>query len=402
MAERVESGARQNVGDLAAQQRDVLGGRGERLRREQANDAQFAGDRAVVEALDADIIHVVAAVDARGDVGLGDDQRIGRGQEGAQLRRGGHQVAAAPQHLDVGVAQQTEPFGPGAARLLHVGVRIAVGAGAEEDEIVVGQPLQEGQRLLPLGRRQIGRLGAQGDDRLLELRLHGREIVGRLPHLLDQRRQPPDERLARRGVGDGRHVDVDEAFALGIVGRPGARPSGRGGEGFDPAVAAPGDVEDGVQDQPHRMAGRMQFRQHGIEDERPVSRRDLDDGVRAPLQVLARKIVDANRGRLLARGEEGEGVAGDLGQRLGGVFDQVLAGGVREQQVREARRPVVALGKSLAGGGDKFARLGREAVWHGGSSRSSGARPRAPVHGSIGQTRDMPKTTISRICRATL
>ena len=62
----------------------------------------------VVEYLHADIVHVVAAVDARLHVRLGDDERIGRRQEGADLRRQRHQLrcrGAAPSRSDRAAAR---------------------------------------------------------------------------------------------------------------------------------------------------------------------------------------------------------------------------------------------------------------------------------------------------------
>ncbi len=47
-------------------------------------------------------------MDARPRRRLGDDQRRRRSEEFPQLRRDGDVVVAAPQHLDIAIAQQAE------------------------------------------------------------------------------------------------------------------------------------------------------------------------------------------------------------------------------------------------------------------------------------------------------
>jgi hypothetical protein len=64
-----------------------------------------------VEALDADIIHIGAAMDHGADIGLGDDQEIRSLQEVENFRRGGDLVLSEPQHQHIRIGKNTETFG---------------------------------------------------------------------------------------------------------------------------------------------------------------------------------------------------------------------------------------------------------------------------------------------------
>ena len=88
-------GLRPQIRDLHHRAR--VGGRGE-----QADDAQFAGQRALGGVgLDADVIEIDAAVHQRLGVGLGDDQRLRPMQEGADFGRRRHRLGAAPEHQHI-------------------------------------------------------------------------------------------------------------------------------------------------------------------------------------------------------------------------------------------------------------------------------------------------------------
>ena len=150
IARRVEADILGDARDLEAQIGDGAGRAGIGVRSQQADDAQFAVEPAVRrEQLDADIVEMDAPVHAALDVGLGDDQRLRLGQEGAQLRRDRDQLAALAQDLDRGIAQDAE-----AGALDRVGrdvaAREAIGADAEQGEVVAGDPFEELQRLVDL------------------------------------------------------------------------------------------------------------------------------------------------------------------------------------------------------------------------------------------------------------
>ena len=150
--------------DLAAQQRDVarlcrIGAGGE-----QADKAALAGKGAMgIEGLDADIVHMGAPVHQAAGGALGDDDRLGRIQEGAHFRRQAAALAAAAQHPGVFVGQHAQ-----AAALdgfQHaVGAVLAQGivAGAQQGEVVVGQPVQEGEVFADVGALAVDQRGVAG------------------------------------------------------------------------------------------------------------------------------------------------------------------------------------------------------------------------------------------------
>ena len=85
-----------------------------------------------------------------------------------------------------------------------------------------------------------------------------------------------------------------------------------------------------MHDEAHRMAERLQLAEHGIEDERPVQRRKLDCCVRAALEIVPTISATRTAVGLLAPAEEIVSVAGDGGERLRVVFDDILARAVLE------------------------------------------------------------------------
>ena len=182
-ARRIAGGGEHHV-DLVAQEGDLARRAHIGLRGEQADEADLALRAAVgAVGLDADVVHVHAPVHAAQHVGLGDDERGGREEEAAHLRRHGHQLGAAPQHLHARVAQHAEPaaldrdevdrFGIGS----HVAGELEL-PHAEEGEVVLPEPLQKGHRL---GQQVAG------------------DVLGRHLELPHGRMQPLDHRLP---VGD--------------------------------------------------------------------------------------------------------------------------------------------------------------------------------------------------------
>ncbi len=198
-----------------------------------------------------------------------------------------------------------------------------------------------------------------------------RQSVGHMLHIGEQRSEPLCQRVLLRGVADQRHVEMHEALARHVARRIAA---GRREFLHLPHRVAP-HLQDGVDDEADGMAGGLQLAEDGIEDERPVGGEDLDRAVGPPLQIGARKVGDAHHGRLVAAAEEGEGVAADPGERLGVVFDQVLARGMPEEDVREGGKRLAfrLAGEALAERRDAFPAVVVEAVRHA-ALPSSGAR----------------------------
>ena len=332
MARRGEAAARQHHLRLAAHQRD----RHHRARvgvvGEQPDDAHLTGQAAVGrEALDADIVHVGTAMDARAQIRLGDDDRVGPKQELADLLRRGDELAAAPEHAHVRVAQNAEPGLVGALQDAVGGVAaVFVFAHAEEGEVVVRQPLDEG-----LGFRE--RLRADGEAGRPPL---GGDGAGTRPHRLpvgDGVAVVPQGRVEAAGdlhavVGGGDAVDVDgdEALALARAG------VGEALEALEPAVGRALQGEDRVRDEPHHQSGVAEFAHHRIEQKRHVVVEDLDDRHRPSIRLEGR--VDEAQPVLagLTPGERRPGVVDEPDQVVGQVGDEVLGRGVAEHRLGEA------------------------------------------------------------------
>ena len=218
MVRRVETGLRHYRFRLEAQigdrhDRARIGGRGE-----EADDPELALQLSLfVEGLDADVIEIDPAMDNGFHIRLGHDQRIGAGQEGADFGRRDDRFLAAPQHPHIRVLQYAEPRLVGAlhgAAFRAAGV--AIFAHAEESEIVVPQPFEEGDRL------GNGRLFQRGvgisvfADRLVQPREHGAPVMHRQPHLLQNRGKLRFQRR-RLAVGEQCHMDMDNADAIVLL-----------------------------------------------------------------------------------------------------------------------------------------------------------------------------------------
>src|ERR1700743_3598594 len=109
MTARIETCPALHRVDLAPQIRNRMGRARIGRRGEQPEDAELADWIAVgVEALDADIIEISAAMDTRLHVGLHDDERLRLLEEGAKLRRHRHRLAAARKHRDVVMTENAQ------------------------------------------------------------------------------------------------------------------------------------------------------------------------------------------------------------------------------------------------------------------------------------------------------
>ncbi len=174
MAVGIEARAAHQVVDLAPQIRDRAGrarvGRGG----EQADDAEFADQPAViVEALHADVVHVHATVHARTHVRLGDNERLRLLQEFHDLGRDRDQFVAAAQYPHLGGAQDAESgLEDRLVILVLVVASQRVFAHAEEGEIVGDQPFEELGRLGDFLDGQRRRIVLDLGDHLADARHH--------------------------------------------------------------------------------------------------------------------------------------------------------------------------------------------------------------------------------------
>ena len=332
---RIEADILGDARDLEAQIRNRAGRAGIGVRGQQADDAQFAVEPAVRrEQLDADIVEMDAPVDAALDVGLGDDERLGLGQEGAQLRRDRDQLAALAQDLDRGIAQDAE------ARALDrigrdVTAREAIGADAEQGEVVTGDPFEELQRLVDLVLRQRRRIGAIGLDHLGDAAAHRGPVVDGERDIGIDVVEPGAQLLAGFRRIDARDVDMEQALAARALG---GAASGFAGERGELALGVAGDGQDRVGDEARLMALLLQFGERRIEQERLVVVDDLEDGELVLALALAVFLVaeaQVDRVGLARLGELLEGGSGGAGEHLGRKGLEILGDGATKKQAGE-------------------------------------------------------------------
>ena len=134
-------------------------------------------------------------------------------QEFADLRRDGDQLVAAPQDLDLGLAQDAEArIGDRLKRDLLGAAHEFIFAHAEEGEVVVEQPLQEGDRFGQLVDRDGRRVLLIGADRLAHALLHGPKVEHGDPHVGEHGFEIFLQRLRLLGR-DARQMEMQEAFA---------------------------------------------------------------------------------------------------------------------------------------------------------------------------------------------
>ncbi len=205
-------------------------------------------------------------------------------------------------------------------------------AHAEEGEVVVAQPFEEGDTLLDLGAVERQRGVAELVDRLVEAGEHRLPVADGGAHLRQDIAEPLLQRL--RGLGtEPRDVDVDHADALdrgvGLAG------GGLAGEARRAALAAR-DEDHRMQHQ-HRLAGAVgDLAEDRVEQERHVVVDDGDGGDLPSLALQRRVVVDGDDA--LAAPVPGERVAGQLGRALEHVVvvgSKVFRRGAKSQKFRK-------------------------------------------------------------------
>jgi len=261
--------------DLAAHQGDLGGALAVGAGGEQAQEAVLARHPARgVEALDADVVHVARPVHGGARVGLADHQRLGRVRHGMRLarQRGGRRgLGGDPQHAQVGAGVEVQPVAPA---LLDE----AVAAVAEQHEVVVRQPAQEGERLVARGSRRGA--GFEFGGGLGQAGAHRRPVVHRGAHVAQRLREAGGQRLARRRIEYP--IDLDVHHRLVRAARFAARRQGR-----ERAASVALDVEQRVQDEVQPQALAVDLHDHRVDQEGHVVVDDLDDGMARLPAVLA-------------------------------------------------------------------------------------------------------------------
>ena len=169
-----------------------------------------------VETLDADIVHVDAAMHRRAQGRLGDDEEPWLLHERANFRRDDERLVPALQRPHIARAQQPKPGLE--HRFEHVGIAGEdVIADAEQGEIVRRQPLQELHGLGNFAGVERRRMGAQfGDDRAQPLQ-HRPPILHGDANLSENVFERAHDLGAPRRLRDAFDVDVDEAFVPAAI-----------------------------------------------------------------------------------------------------------------------------------------------------------------------------------------
>ena len=314
----------EDLAQLAMQQRYLARRLCVGLRGEEADHAGLAG-RAPLRVDDphADGVHPHPPVDRRHPDGLGYEQQVvPRNRPGMRRARG--------------VREQPEA---GALDQRHRAVGARILAGAEEDEVVAGQPVQELHRLVDL-------------------------VLG-----VTRRRRPGDMRHPPHGRGHGAvvadhaaHVGEDPTHAVLEVGqllggeapvelevhdRLGRRRLRRAQHLRDVSVRGALRADDRVHDADDADAPRLDLGRDRVDEEREIVRVGLQDGAGRVIAVLGDgRVQRAHCGRRAAAGGRELERAQDLVEQLLGVD---LTGALGRQAVQigprelaDRRRPLRA------------------------------------------------------------
>jgi hypothetical protein len=203
--------------DLAAQQRRLGHARAVRGRCEQPEEAVLADDFAtLVVALDADVVGVTGAVHGRAGVGLGHHQhRQGRSRKRACIRR--QRGEAGRRLLGRGLAQDAEAAAGDEAQpvVAVVGDQVVLPI-AEQGQMPVGQPLQEGVAFGHVRRRQGRGRGIELGDRRAQAGDHRLPVFDGRAHVAEHALDAVHQVGALLRVDQSIDLDVHPRFARGI------------------------------------------------------------------------------------------------------------------------------------------------------------------------------------------
>ncbi len=310
--------------------------RGARIgrRREQTDDAVFADQVAgIVETLDADVIEIDAPMNARMNIGLGDDERTRLLQKRHDFRRDFEQLAATAQYAQVALAHDAEP----GLEPRHKRVAVAVvAADADEREIVGQQPLQKLDRFRKFVDRQRRRTGLHLGNDSLDAGAHRLPVLHRQPHFAEHGFQRGREVGAFCEVVDRFEMNMNKAFALKTIGV-------RRTERNKKAAVAP-DTEHRMRHQTHVELAIGDFSHHRIDQERHVVVINFDDGDRLALarvrqfDILAANVRRARRTLF----QKTEGAFGEHGDVPGAIAEHIVRHHPRIKLRDETGRYVVA------------------------------------------------------------
>ena len=330
-------GARDHLGDAAPHEGDVDDARRVRRRGEQPHEAELAGDPAVGGGqVHRDEVEPGAAVHGGAGVGLGDLHQVMRGGAG-RLGHAGHRRG----HVGV-AAQDAEPGAvDGAGRDLPAARHQVDLAGAEEDEVALGQPAQQRGGLGGV----VGRIGVRrggGGGQFVEaggqLEHAGAQPFGVLvdrPDVVEHGAQAGDQ--VRGGLVVQGPVDDDGHPGLGEGVGTAADGERAVAEGLDLPAQVPADDDDRMHDVregdalPHDLRGdRVDEVGHVVGDQA-----DHRPAVGEALHVDGGRAGRAHRGELQVAERE----AGELGRLVPQHLGRGLAPVVALQQGGEVVGP---------------------------------------------------------------
>ena len=333
--------------ELSPDERDLARRLGVGLRREEPDQPQLPDDLApCVDALHADVVHPRLAVDGRLGVRLRHDHE--RPAEDPLAHRlvelgHGHRLRVAGPGLVREQAQARSRDDPG--RRLTVDLRGLVLAVAQVDEVVVGEPAQELDRLVHLVER-VARARRLGDlDHPLDPLHHRQEVANGEP----QAREAPPKRVLERLEARV----VERAVGLEVHDRLAPRRAAGGRHRLDGAVGGPLDPHHGVQHETHLAAEVVQLGRHRIDEERRVLDVDVDDRARRRPAVAVRVGVERAHAKLAGRAavherKDAPHLRRELGHAVLGPKRRRGAADVRPHELgQRAGPPSVELGQEL-------------------------------------------------------
>ena len=281
---------------LAVQERGLARGLDVRLRGEQAEHARLAAGRAVrPDAAHADVVHARAAVHGRQAIALGDDEQVALDDPLAQRRVERLERHRARPRRVAGVRQQPEPRARGHMDAVVVDLVVAR---AEEDEVAVEQPAQEGDGLGDLLLVVAPLPRPREHDHVLDVLAHRPVVAHDATDVLDRR--------ADRVLEAGQLVGRQRAVELEVHDRLGRARLARMLDGDDaPARVALG-ADDRVDDADDAEATTLELAADRVHEERQVLGVRLEDRAAGLVAVLGRVGVeraDRERRRAALRGE---------------------------------------------------------------------------------------------------